>query len=140
MKYWDSSALVPLFVQQAKTSAVRRLLGEDPDVVSWWVTSTECASAILRLSREGSLTDAQVSLALQRLRSQQAGWRDVMPSDSLRSLAERLLRVHTLRAADALQLAAALAACAQDPDRLPFVCLDDRLRAAAAREGFRLAP
>jgi hypothetical protein len=46
------------------------------------------------------------------------------------------LRVHDLRVADALQLAAALAAAEARPATLAVVCLDDRLGAAAEREGF----
>jgi predicted nucleic acid-binding protein len=52
--------------------------------------------------------------------------------------ARRLLALHPLRAADALQLASALVACDERPDRLPLVTLDERLAAAAMREGFRV--
>jgi hypothetical protein len=48
----------------------------------------------------------------------------------------RLLRVHPLRAADSLQLAAAVVASEGDPGELPFVCLDEKLAQAASREGF----
>jgi hypothetical protein len=54
----------------------------------------------------------------------------------VRRTAERLLRTHPLRAADALQLAAALIAADHDPTSLAIVCLDERLRVAARREGF----
>lgn len=43
-----------------------------------------------------------------------------------------------LRAADALQLAAALAAAENNPSALSIVTLDDRLAEAAEREGFPL--
>jgi hypothetical protein len=48
------------------------------------------------------------------------------------------LRVHPLRAADALQLAAAYIAAERRPSSLELVILDDRLAAAARREGFVL--
>jgi hypothetical protein len=54
--------------------------------------------------------------------------------------ARRLLAVHPLRAADALHLAAALIACDERSDVLPFVTLDDRLAEAARREGFDVVP
>ena len=66
--------------------------------------------------------------------------REVLPADSVRASAQRLLRVHPLRAADSLQLAAALLACEQDPPSLELVCLDDRLAEAAGREGFPVVP
>ncbi len=39
-----------------------------------------------------------------------------------------------------MQLAAALLACEDEPSRLPFVTVDDRLAEAAAREGFTVVP
>jgi predicted nucleic acid-binding protein len=44
--------------------------------------------------------------------------------------------VHPLRAADALQLAAAVVAAEGIPASLSIVTLDERLAAAARREGF----
>jgi hypothetical protein len=55
-------------------------------------------------------------------------------------VALRLLRNHPLRAADALQLAAALIASEETPQTLEFICLDDRLALAARREGFTVIP
>lgn len=55
--------------------------------------------------------------------------------EQLKDLAKRLLRVHPLRTADALQLAAALVYRAEGSP-LDFVCLDERLCSAAEREGF----
>ena len=57
-----------------------------------------------------------------------------------RKSAIRILRVHPLRAADALQLAAAIAAAEDNPATLPFVTFDDRLGQAAARDGFVVVP
>jgi hypothetical protein len=54
----------------------------------------------------------------------------------VRERAERLLRVHPLRAADALQLAAALLVFGDKPRGRSFVTLDDALLQAARREGF----
>jgi uncharacterized protein len=63
-------------------------------------------------------------------------WDEIEPSDLARDIAIRVLRVHSLRAAHALQLAAALIAAERNPGTLPFVSLDDRLLVAADREGF----
>jgi hypothetical protein len=54
----------------------------------------------------------------------------------VRDVARRLLRVHPLRAADALQLAAAYLAAERRPSTLEIVTLDERVRLAAAKEGF----
>jgi len=59
---------------------------------------------------------------------------------TVREAARRLLRVHDLRAADALQLAAAVVASENRPSTMQIVCLDARLAGAALREGFRILP
>ena len=76
--------------------------------------------------------------ALERLRAISEQWNEVAPGEAVRAIAQRLLRVHPLRAVDALQLAAAIVAAGRDPASLEFVCLDDRLADAATREGFRV--
>jgi predicted nucleic acid-binding protein len=47
--------------------------------------------------------------------------------------------VHILRAADALQLAAAVVVAEGLPSSLDIVTLDERLAAAARREGFTVS-
>jgi predicted nucleic acid-binding protein len=57
---------------------------------------------------------------------------------SVRLTADRLLRVHPLRAADAFQLAAAISAIEERPSSLWLVTLDRGLAQAAEREGFKV--
>ena len=112
----------------------------DPLILAWWSSPAECASAVARLERSGALTLNAAGAALTRLDALAASWQEVLPVEPIRDLAQRLLRVHDLRAADSLQLAAALTASEQNPGSLELVCLDTRLAAAARREGLRLAP
>jgi uncharacterized protein with PIN domain len=56
MTFWDSSALVPLLAREASTPAIQALYAEDTEVVVWWATPVECASAVARLERDESLT------------------------------------------------------------------------------------
>jgi predicted nucleic acid-binding protein len=65
-------------------------------------------------------------------------WSEVTAADLVRHHAERLVQAHPLRAADALQLAAALVACEDDPAALEFATLDRTQAEAADREGFRV--
>jgi uncharacterized protein len=136
MKYWDASGIVPLLVRQTRTQALERLLAQDPAVVTWWGTPVECLSALMRLVREGRLSVADSRDAERRLHELRTGWDEVLPGEACRRTAERMLRVHALRAADAMQLAAALIAADHDPSRMEIVCLDQRLSEAAGREGF----
>lgn len=117
---------------------MRALYRSDSAILAWWGTRVECESAVSRLEREGLLRRRSAAAARERLDRFAATWHEVQPAETLRDGARRLLRVHDLRAADALQLAAALSAAEARPATLPFVCLDDRLAAAAEREGFPL--
>lgn len=137
MRFWDSSAIIPLLVAEPARERLLDALDQDPILIVWWGTPVECTSALARREREGSLTVSEATTALERLRALSNAWQEVLPSDPVRSAAQRLLRVHPLRAADALQLAAALLAAEREPATLEFVSLDERLNAAAQREGFR---
>jgi predicted nucleic acid-binding protein len=108
----------------------------DPEVVAWWATEVECVSALARLEREGSLTASSMGQGLRRLNALEKSWREVQPVTAVRTTAIRLLRVHPLRTADALQLGAAIVASEDHPATLQLVTLDERLAQAAEREGF----
>lgn len=136
MRYWDSSALVTLIVLEAATHAVESVLAADPVIITWWGSRVECASALARLERDGQLGASEAVAAAKVLAEFREGWRDVLPSDLVRESAERMVRTHPLRAADAFQLAAALVASDFRPATLTFVSRDERLLAAARREGF----
>lgn len=138
MRFWDSSAIVQLYIEQGLQKSARRLYVEDEDVVIWWATPVECVSAFIRYQREGGCTEEQIRRVLRRFSAHSRRWDQILPVPALREEAERLLRRHTLRAADALQLAAAWLAADQKPDSLEFVSLDQRLRDAAEKEGYRV--
>jgi len=114
MRYWDASGILPLLVNQDRSHEVDQILEQDPELVTWWGTPVECVSALMRLVREGSLTADGVQEAERRLQELRNGWDEVLPSEACRRTAERMLRVHALRTADALQLAAALIAADRD--------------------------
>lgn len=136
MRFWDASAIAPLLLAEAERNRMLDELQRDAAMLVWWGTPVECTSAIARREREEALAPPDAASALTRLRSLAAAWHEVQPAPSVSALALRLLRVHPLRAADSLQLAAAIAAAEGEPQSLPFVCLDDRLSEAAMREGF----
>ena len=138
MKFWDSSAVVPLLVVEQQRDELLALLQRDPRMLVWWGTLVECTAALARREREGALSVAHAGTALERLRDVAVAWQEILPSDAVRSTAQRLLRVHPLRAGDSLQLAAAIIAAEHEPATLEFVSLDERLNEAASREGFRV--
>ena len=135
MIFWDSSALVALLVEETESAARRTQLEGDPDLAVWWGTPVECESALQRRLREGSLPAADAKLARERLADLAAAWHEVNATAAVRKLALRLLRTHPLRAADSLQLAAALAMENAGVLNLRFACADQHLATAAELEG-----
>lgn len=140
MRFWDSSALIPLLLQEATSARLRDLLRRDPAVALWWGTQVECASALARRQRDGSLARSGLRQALSALDGLRAGATEIGPTEEVRTRAVRLLAIHPLRAGDALQLAAALIWSQERVRGVGFVSMDDRLRGAAAREGFQVLP
>jgi len=139
VRFWDSSAVVPLLVREANTERMGRIVVEDPEMIVAWTTAVECASALARLRRAGHMDAVAESAVLRLLRELGEEWAEVQPVEPVRVTAMRLLRTHPLRAADALQLAAALA-WAPAPAGDVFVTLDERLARAATLEGFSVLP
>lgn len=133
--FWDASGIVPLCVDESASHRAQSKLRQFLPVV-WWASMVEVHSAIARLHRLGRLKDIEKKGALSRLNVLSRGWREILPSDSLRETAARLFDNYELRAADSLQLAAALIWCQQRPARRTFICADQRLSKAAATAGF----
>ena len=140
MKFWDSSAVVPLCIAEPWTEPLKALLGADRAMMVWWGTPVECGSALARPWRdEGDPPDVS-QRAQARIEALGRDWITVAASEEVRQLALRLVRVHPLRAGDAFQLSAALVWAEGRPRGRDFVTVDDRLRGAARLEGFTVVP
>lgn len=138
MRFWDSSAVIPLLFGEKTSEQMVKLLEQDRDQRVWWATEVECASAIARTERAGA--SSEIPRASELLADLASKWSEVSPSQLVRTMAKRLVRVHPLRASDALQLAAAVVLADGDPSSVEIVTLDDRLGEAALREGFAVLP
>ena len=138
MRFWDTSALVPLVIEEARSAACRRLLRDKSEVVVWAITRTEMTSAVWRRARSGDLALSSVPRVLARIAALSTLWSEVTDLDLVRERAERLLAQHPLRAADALQLAAALVLTRERPRGRELVTADEELASAARAEGFRV--
>jgi len=135
LAFWDASALVPLCVRQSITPRAVSLY-KSYEAVVWWATPVEIASALARLARMKHL-DVKEWARSRRLAEDLAEvWSVIQPSDALRAKAYQLVDRHDLRAADALQLAAALEWCEDVPQGRVFLAADEKLRAAAVLSGF----
>jgi predicted nucleic acid-binding protein len=139
MRYWDASALAPLCVAEPNSRTLQELARSD-GIVTWAGSVVEVASAIERRARERALSAPQRADAHSALRDLALSWIEITAFAPVRERALRLLATHPLRAADAMQLGAALVAASDRAEGRDFVCCDERLREAATREGFRVRP
>ncbi len=140
MKFWDTSAIIPLCLKEPQTRRVKTITDTDPTIVVWWATPMECQSAFARLRREGNLTRQDEDEARTVLAALESSWVELVPSERIREHAGRALLSHPLRAADSLQLGAALAWSDSQPRGFDFICLDRKLSEAAQLEGFTVRP
>lgn len=136
MRYWDSSAIVPLLVREEGSKAARTWLEEDREMVTWALTRVEIAGAIQRRTRQRLIPGPLSRELLRRLRALSETWNEVTDLSPVRERALSILARHALRSADAVQLAAAMVAAEGRPESLSFVCFDGSLAEAAEREGF----
>lgn len=140
MRFWDSSALLSLVLPEPDSFRTMSLFPSDPEVALWWATPVECVGALARAKRSGRISASGLRKAKASLDYMFEFASEIPPWDAVREQAGHFATLHHLRAADALQLAAAFEWCAGEPHSASFVCLDDRLRGAAALEGFRVLP
>jgi predicted nucleic acid-binding protein len=136
VRFWDSSAVVPLLVQQAASDRVAGWATDDRAIVLWTLTPVEVVSALRRLVREQDLDEDVARAAEARMEALVQACHVVVDVEGVKALASRLLRVHPLRAADALQLGAALHWTEGHPLGQTLHTLDARLAVAAQRESF----
>ncbi len=138
MRFWDTSALIPLFVAERATVQVERRLREDPEVIVWTLTRVEILSAFARRRREEPGATRRLAAARREVLSAWDCWSEVTALEVVRRHAERIVETHPLKAADALQVGAAIVAAEEVPATLEFVTLDRDLAVAAEREGFHV--
>jgi hypothetical protein len=140
MKFWDSSALVPLLVKEKETRYCLKTLSDDQQMLVWCLSKVEVISALCRRLRERIFGEEEFQKAKIHLNDLLERAYEVQVVEKVRARALRLLEVHPLRAADACQLAAVLVATQEDPRRLSMVCFDQNLKNAALKEGFSVNP
>ena len=135
MKFWDASAIVPLLVAETTTRRLQALARRDPDMLAWWGRQWSASGPDPPRTRRHS--NERRGARFQRSKQLATGGMRSNPMSRPRKRG-KVLRVHPLQAADALQLAAALVAAQRRPATLEVVTLDDRLAEAARKEGFEL--
>ena len=123
--------MVPLLVEQEPSSRVADWVAGDDAMVVWTLTPVEVVSAFRRLVRDQVLDEGVARVAEIRLDEIVRTCHVIIDVEPVKSLATRLLRLHPLRAADALQLGAALHWADGHSQGRTVHTLDDRLALAA---------
>jgi uncharacterized protein len=134
--YFDTSALVPLMIDEESTGLCTRLWDESSRVVSVRLLYPEARAALAKAQRMGHLTSDQLVKAVAELDSIVAQIDHVELTAELAATAGGLAQDHGLRGYDAVHLAAALAVADDD---LVLVTGDAELATAATSEGLSVA-
>ncbi|MBI4454827.1 MAG: type II toxin-antitoxin system VapC family toxin [Acidobacteria bacterium] len=138
MRYFDTSALVKQYFVEPGSMAVRELLKSGERVFTAVLTYAETHAAFARRKREGILSPTATRRLALRFDKDWESYEVVLLNRELLSLARQILYRHTLRSADAIQLASALLLARRAPQpQWVFVCADQRLCAAASVEGLQ---
>jgi hypothetical protein len=133
MRYFDASALAKRYVREVGSIKVRRLLSADTAATSR-LSHVEVASALIRRSREGALSEAKRENALVTLNEDFTAILVVELTPEVVARSQQLLQRHVLRPGDAVQLASCLRLRDELQEPITFVAFDDRLTQAARKE------
>ena len=133
MKFWDTSAIIPLFINEELTSTAKSYLEQDKQMMIWWGTSIEVYSTVSRLEREGVLSEQEQESVISCFRELEETSIEIHPQDSIKKTAKRLVRNHAIKTLDALQLASCI--FANNEFTVKMVTFDERLRRIAQKEG-----
>ena len=139
MRFWDTSALIPLMLEEAESDRMRALLAEDGAIAIATITPLEIASVLWRRRHAGQLGVEEHHQADAMFAELSARWNQVTSMTLILRKALDVVTRHPLRTLDAIQLAAAIVLC-DEPACLTLVTLDRDLAAAARAEGFEVLP
>jgi predicted nucleic acid-binding protein len=134
VRFWDTSALVPLVTKEEQTPRMQQVIESDRNVAVSFITPVELTSTIWRRGRRFDQTLFRRSLF--KIAEIEANWTMLDDFEPTIKLARQLITKYVLRTGDAIQLAAALLLVDEHPEELPFVTLDADLSRAARQEGF----
>lgn len=140
MRFWDSSAIIPLLVLEEQTEYCVNAFKADNEIMVWTMSKIEVFSALCRRIRENALNLESFESANRRMNDLFDIAFDIVSISKVKQRALRLLQVHPLKAADALQLASVLVATQEDTSKVSIMCFDEILKQAARREGFTVNP
>ena len=138
--YLDTSAWMKLYVPEAESASVERMIAQSAFCTSHQITYVEMRAAFAKAWRMGRIDQAQKAVAIAGF---EMDWRTCEVLDVTENIIRRagdLADRFGLRGYDSVHLAAAEAiSLLLMPAQLTFVCFDDRLNDAAKALGMMVA-
>lgn len=134
--YFDTSAIVPLIVEEAGSEEAKRLWRDAESVSSARVVYAEGHAALAAAARLGRLPANRLRVAIGELLDRYEELHLVEISDRLMRRAGALAQEHALRGYDSIHLAAA--ELSRGDEAFVFVAGDGDLCAAAERIGLEV--
>lgn len=132
--YLDTSSLVKLYVTEAGSENVRRLVGDANVVATSVVAYAETRAALARLRRESALTASKLRSAKREFEEQWPTYLTLEATNSLCQTAGEFAEKYGLRGFDSIHLASfAEVARRAGADDTRFSSFDDRLNVAARK-------
>ena len=139
MRFWDTSALIPLMLDEPESGRMRQLLAEDDSIATAAITPIEIASVLWRRRHAGRLRVDEHHEADVLFAELSARWNEVAYTSLTVETSLDVITRHPLRTLDAMQLAAAIVLI-DAPLHIAFVTLDKNLAPAARAEAFTVLP
>jgi len=130
LAYFDTSALVKIYIHEAGSSRVRGLL-TSYEFLSSAITPIELHSAVQRRRRQGEITQPNYNSIVSRFAKDRSYWQLVEVVPQILSKAEELVKTANVRTLDAIHIASAIIIQDSFTTPLPFISADERQLAAA---------
>jgi uncharacterized protein len=134
--YFDTSAVIPLIIEEPSTPVCQRLWNDATRIASVRLLYAEASAALARAHRMARLTTTQLDEAMAALDDIVAELDQVEVNDQLVRTAGALARTHGLRGYDAVHLGAGMYI---SDSEVVFVTGDSSLAAAAQAQGFAVS-
>lgn len=137
MNYFDTSAIIKRFVEEAGSKRVETVLAREPILATSKVAYAEVHAGLARKLRERALTTAAYRRTSRAFADDWRAYVRVDLADPLLLIVRDLVRRHPLRGFDAIHLASAMRLQEQLGEEIRVVASDDRLLTVAAKEGLQ---
>ena len=135
--FFDTSALMKLFVQELHSDTLRNTARSSPLTIVSQLTWVEMCAALAFKQRTHQIDAPEAARARKELDEEWGRYTHIAVDNTIIANAGELAQTFGLRAYDSLQLASAKRVYSQAGPTLVFCCFDKQLNAAASTLGIQ---